>query len=219
MLRYLSSCFIDVHVLLLLLLLLLFVLHYYSSCFDVAPPTLLLVLMFHCSCFAIVPTSLHCCSCLRFIAPLASLLMLLCSSSFMHRYYVVLHCSIAFPSTFLPLVTLLFLCASCFVAPLPKLVFLPPFLFFAMYWIFRIVWRKLKSIQANNQFLLFFTCFFFKIFGFHSLICFFILFYFFLFFSLFYLVLIELFYSFVILQGFLEGVLENFFFFFFFPWL
>lgn len=79
--------------------------------------TLLLVLVLRYSYFAIVPTSLRCCSLIFNVALIASPLMLLCCSSFMHRYCVVLHCSIAFPSTFLSLVSLIFLHAPCFIVP------------------------------------------------------------------------------------------------------
>jgi hypothetical protein len=158
LLLYYSFYFIIVRALLLLALLLL--LFCYYSCFANTPHVSLLLLVFCCSpYFATIPTSLHyhssyfvvppaslllllrfivapCASLLllllHFVVPLAPLLMLFCCSSFMHRYYVVFRYYVALSSTFLPLVGLLLLCASCFiviqcfVVPLSKLVFFPP---------------------------------------------------------------------------------------------
>ncbi len=178
-------------------LLLLFMLHCCYSCFIVPPTSLLFLLHFIVVPFPSLLLLLHyysyfthCCSLcftttlvVSFFVLLTSLLMLLRCSSFVHRYYAVLCCSVALPSSFLPLVALLLLCASCFiviqcfVVPFPKLVFPPPPNPFFLQHIgnLKLFGRKLRNIQANSKFLLFFTCLFYFIlfyFGFPSLICF-----------------------------------------------
>lgn len=120
-----------------------------------------LLLLLHCSC---APLLLLC----FIVVFLTSLLLLLCYSSLVHCCYVVfchssmLCYSVAHPHTFMPpfVVSLLF---NASLLPCLNWYSLLSFFFFSKcVRNLELFGREFRSIQANNKFLLLFTCFFEK---------------------------------------------------------
>jgi hypothetical protein len=157
MLRY-FSCFIDVHVLLFLLLC-------YCSCFITSPHVSLFLLRYFFYFVSLLLRVLHYCSCY------ASLLLLLHYSCYFvppPSCIATMWCFIApLPSQvlFYPLLLCYSFVLRVSLLPCPNW-YIPRFLFFFFFLqcieYLELFGRNLKSIQANNQFLLFFTCFFKK---------------------------------------------------------
>lgn len=153
-----------------------FVFHSCSSCFvalvwcfivPLCVVTLLLIkIPFYPCCF--VPLALMF-SCFTIVFP-TSLLLLLHYSSLVHcccmvfRHSSMLCYFIAHPNTFLPLIVLLFLHASLLLNaslfPCLNWYFSCSFFFLICVRNLELFGRKLKNIQVNSKFLLFFTCFF-----------------------------------------------------------